>query len=383
MKRFSFRQILVVVQFAISIILIVGTIIAYQQLNYLKEARLGFDKEQVIIVPLNNGLPISKWDAMIKNFTDHPNIENVSSADHIIGNDHQTDSYRVDGQQDDNQIAFISVGENFIETFGIELITGRDFTREFRGDTSFIPGIVNEAFVAKMGLKSPADAINKKLYKTGKRTVKIVGVASDFHFASLHHSVTPLVLEGPAGIFDGMGAKYMAIRFDGSTYQDVMKHSEATLGEFFPNTPYEFFFLDQNLEALYKTENIMSKVITTFSVFALLVACMGLLGLTAFAAEKRTKELGVRKVLGATERNLIYLLGREFIILVIIAFAIAVPISWIGLNSWLNDFAFRVNIEWWIFILAGLTTLSLALITVSIQAYKAAHANPIDSLSYE
>lgn len=382
MKKYGFRQVLVIVQFSISIILIVGTIVAYQQLNYLKEAKLGYDKEQIMIVPFNNGLPIHRWDAMYQQFVDHPSIINISGSSHSMGTGHQTDSYRLEGTDDNLQIAFINYSENFAATFGVDVLAGRDFSKEFRGDTVHIPGIVNEAFVRKLGLSSPEEAINKKLYKTGKATVKIVGVVKDFHFASLHHAVTPLVIEGPI-VRRGLGTNYMAIRFDGKDYEGVKTHSKKVLGEFFPNTPYEFYFLDDNLEALYKTENIMSKVITTFSLFAIVVACMGLLGLTAFAAEQRTKELGIRKVLGASEQNIIFLLSREFVLLIAISIALAIPLAWFGLNSWLNDFAYRVDLQWWVFPISGVLALLVALITVGVQAFKAATVNPIDSISHE
>ncbi len=382
-KKFGFRQVLVILQFSISIILIIGTIVAFQQLRYMQKANLGFDDEKVMVVPFNNGLPIARWDAMYKQFIDHPSISNMSGTSHVMGSGHQTDSYRLEGTQENLQIAFINYAENFAGTFGIELLAGRDFLSEFRGDTTYIPGIVNEAFVKKLGLSSAEEAINKKLYKTDDRTVKIVGVTKNFHFASLHHDVTPIVIEGPRVTRFGMGANFLTIRFDGNDFEGVKTHTKEVLVEFFPNTPYEYFFLEDNLDKLYESENIMSKIITTFSIFAIVVACMGLLGLTAFAAEQRTKELGIRKVLGATEENIVVLLSKEFVALVLIAVAISVPISWLGLNTWLNDFAYRVEIQWWIFPLAGLIALIVAITTVGIQAYKAAIINPIDSISYE
>lgn len=383
MRKFGFRQVLVVLQFSISIILIIGTIVAFQQLRYLQKANLGFDEEKVLVVPFNNGLPIARWDAMYQEFVDHPSISNMSGTSHVMGSGHQTDSYRFEGSQENLQIAFINYSENFAGTFGVELLAGRDFLKEFRGDTLYTPGIVNEAFVQKLGLKSPEDAINKKLYKTQDRTVKIVGVTKNFHFASLHHDVTPIVVEGPRVTRFGMGANYLTVRFDGKDFEGVKSHTKKVLADFFPHTPYEYFFLEDNLDRLYETENIMSKVITTFSIFAIVVACMGLLGLTAFAAEQRTKELGIRKVLGATEENIIVLLSKEFVTLVLVAVAISIPISWYGLNAWLNDFAYRVDIQWWIFPIAGLVALMVAITTVGIQAYKAATLNPIDSISYE
>ena len=165
MRKFGFRQVLVVLQFSISIILIIGTIVAFQQLRYLQKANLGFDEEKVLVVPFNNGLPIARWDAMYQEFVDHPSISNMSGTSHVMGSGHQTDSYRFEGSQENLQIAFINYSENFAGTFGVELLAGRDFLKEFRGDTLYTPGIVNEAFVQKLGLKSPEDAINKKLIK--------------------------------------------------------------------------------------------------------------------------------------------------------------------------------------------------------------------------
>ena len=208
-----------------------------------------------------------------------------------------------------------------------------------------------------------------------------MAVASDFHFASLHHHVTPVVIEGPRAYHWGMGGTYLAVRFDGKSYESVIQHTQQTLAEFFPDIPFEYYFLDENLDALYKTENIMSKVITTFSLFAIVVACLGLLGLTAYSAEQRTKEIGIRKVLGATEGNLVVLLSREFLILVIVSFAIAVPISHYSLNSWLQDFAYRIDISWMTYIMAGIVAWLIAMVTVGIQAFKASTLNPVESLS--
>ncbi len=379
-KKVSLRSMLVVLQFAISIILISGTVVAFKQLHYLQEARLGFDKEKVLMIPFNNGLEITKWDAMRKKLTDHEGVSEITTSAYILGDGHQTDNYTFQGFTEAQQIAFLAGGENFSTTYGIELLAGHDFSRTKR-DTSFIPAIVNETLVKHLGWSGPEEAINKRITKRGGRNLQIVGVARDFHFASLHHHVTPVVVEGPRAYHWGMGGTYLAIRFDGKSYESVIQHSQQTLSEFFPEIPFEYYFLDENLDALYKTENVMSKVITTFSLFAIVVACLGLLGLTAYSAEQRTKEIGIRKVLGASEGNLIVLLSREFLLLIVISFVIAVPVSHFSLNSWLQDFAYRIDISWMTYIVAGLVAWMIAMLTVGFQAFKASTLNPVDSLS--
>jgi putative ABC transport system permease protein len=379
-KKFGLRSMLVVLQFAVSIILISGTVVAFKQLQYLQETRLGFDKEKVLIVPFNNGLEISRWDAMRKKLIDHNGISEITTSAYMLGDGHQTDNYTFEGTTEAQQIAFLGGGENFSTTFGIELLAGNDFSRS-RRDTSFIPAIVNETLIKHVGWTSPEEAINKRISKRGGRNLQIVAVARDFNFASLHHIVTPVVIEGPRVYFYGMGGTYLAIRFDGKSYESTIKHTQATLTEFFPEVPFEYYFLDENLDALYRTERVMSKVITTFSVFAILVACLGLLGLTAFTAEQRTKEIGIRKVLGASEGNLVLLLSKEFMFLILISFIIAIPVSHYSLNTWLEDFAYRIDLSWLTYLMAGIITWIVALFTVGFQALRAATVNPVDSLS--
>ncbi len=379
-RKVNLRSMLVVLQFAISIILISGTVVAFQQLKYLQEARLGFDKEQVLIVPFNNGLEISKWDAMRKKLVDNPGIQEITTSAYMLGDGHQTDNYTFQGFTEAQQVAFLGGGENFAKAYGIELVAGNDFSRNKR-DTSFIPAIINQTLVKHLGWESEEAAINKRITKRGGRGLQIVGVAKDFNFASLHHLVTPVVIEGPRVYHFGMGGTYLAVRFDGRSYAETIKHTQNVLGEFFPEIPFEYYFLDENLDALYRTENIMSKVISTFSIFAILVACLGLLGLTAFTAEQRTKEIGIRKVLGASEGSLVVLLSREFFILILVSFVIALPVSHYSLSSWLEDFAYRIDISWATYLLAGLIAWVIAMVTVGVQALRAATVNPVDSLS--
>ncbi len=274
------------------------------------------------------------------------------------------------------------VGHDFVEALDLELVAGRSFDEAFPTDDSSAV-LINEALVAHLGWGSPEEALGKGFIGR-KRIQKVIGVLKDFHYNSLHNPIGPFVLdiadtESSHNFFD----RYLAIRIAPEDYQETLSHIENVWSNFMPSRPFEFFFADEKLDELYRGEEKLGKIAGTFSAFALFVACIGLLGIISFMAETRTKELGIRKVLGATTLGLVGLLSKDFLKLVFFSFILASPIAYFFMNKWLADFAYRIDIPWWVFAVAGITTVAVAFLTVSFQSVKTALANPVESLRNE
>jgi putative ABC transport system permease protein len=262
---------------------------------------------------------------------------------------------------------------DYAETIGLEMSQGRTFARELATDSNAV--VVNEAAVKILGLNDP---IGKRVGLSIDNTFPIIGVIKDFHFESLHANIKPLVY------FLGRGTmRFAAIRIRSDDISRTLGYLKERWLEFVPDVPFKYSFLDEDFAALYRTEQKSQQLFSTFSVLAILIASIGLFGLAAFTAERRTKEIGVRKVMGASNSNLIFLLNKEFFKIVVVANVIAWPIAYYSMTKWLQDFAYRIDISWWIFAMAGGLALMIALLTVSAQAIRAAVANPVDSLRYE
>jgi putative ABC transport system permease protein len=271
----------------------------------------------------------------------------------------------------------VSADQDFISTYGIKLLAGRGFSREFGSDTSAY--LINEAAVTALGLKTNEDAIGKD-FGYGGQTGKIIGVFNNFHFESLHEKIVPLVLLFPKNP-NNFGR--ISIKVAGANTTAALAHIEKTWKNFLPETPYQYTFLDENFERLYKAEERQKTLFTTFAFIAIFIACLGLFGLSAFAISQRIKEIGIRKVLGASVSTIVALLSKDFLKLVGFSAIIAFPVAWFAMNKWLQDFAYRIDMPWWIFIVAGIIAAVIALLTISFQAIKAAIANPVKSLRTE
>jgi putative ABC transport system permease protein len=377
----SFRKVLVTFQFAISIILIICTAIVFSQMKYMQNKALGFDKEQIITVPYVTALN-DKYDAFRNELLANSNIKNLGRSSRIPTGrllDAQGASMRGgDTMAPVNaDIKNVSADQDFISTYGIKLIAGRGFSRDFGSDTSAF--LINESAVSVLGLKTNEDAIGKD-FGYGERKGKIIGVINDFHFESLHQKIVPLVLLVPKNL-NNFGR--ISIKVAGANTTAALAHLEKTWKRFLPETPYQYNFLDDNFARLYKAEERQKTLFTTFACIAIFIACLGLFGLSAFAISQRIKEIGIRKILGANVSTIVALLSKDFLKLVILSAIIAFPIAWFAMNKWLQDFAYRIDMPWWIFIVAGLIAAIIALLTISIQAIKAAVANPVKSLRTE
>jgi putative ABC transport system permease protein len=290
-----------------------------------------------------------------------------------------TGTYRPEGSDKERQFGRLFVRDGFLETFGIELLAGRSFSQNYRADSASV--IINEALVRHLGWGTPENALQKQIDGQGKR---VIGVVKDFHFASLHNAIEPLVLNVPFN--DGQNAfmiQYMAVKVAQRDFQSAIGFLKSTWESRVPDRAFEYSFLDDEHARLYKSEARFSHISLIFNILSLLIACMGLVGLAVYMLRQRTKEIGVRKVLGASVAGITGLLAKDFLQLVLIAIVIASPIAWYFMNKWLADFAYRIDLRWWMFAGAGAMAVLIAFLTVGFQSVKAALANPVKSLRSE
>ncbi len=377
----SFRKVLVVAQFAISIILIIATAIAFQQLRYMQNKSLGFDKNHVINFNYTSALNNS-YESFKNELLSNTSVQSVSRSSRIPGG-RLLDAMGSQINLGDSlaptkaDIKFLTVDEGFVPTFGVKPVAGRNFSKQFGMDTSAF--LINEAAVKVLGLKSNQEAIGKE-FQYGGRKGQLVGVVNDFHFESLHQRILPMVFFMPTG---NGGFGNLSIKIAGNNVQGALVHIEGTWRKYLPDIPYDYSFLDSRFERLYESEQRQKTIFTTFACIAIFIACLGLFGLSAFAISQRIKEIGIRKVLGANVSNIVSLLSIDFLKLVAIAAVIAFPVAWYFMHHWLEDFAYRISIPWWVFVLAGLIAAVVAFVTISFQAVKAALANPVKNLRTE
>ena len=378
----SFRKVLVVAQFAISIILIITTVIVFQQLRYIQRKSLGFERDRVITMSYNNEVA-RQYDAfrteLLKNtaFRDMTRSSRIPTGrllDNMGASTLAGDSLR----PVTTDIKFVSADYDFTSTFGIKMVAGRFFSREYGTDTASF--VINESTVKALGWKNAKEAIGKD-FKYGNQRGHIIGVLNDFHFESMHQAIVPMIFLMLPPSFPYFNN--LSIKIAGSNLAPALSHFETSWRKFFPETPLDYTFLDENFDRLYESEQKQATLFTVFACVAIFIACLGLFGLSAFAISQRIKEIGVRKVLGANVSGIVGLLSKDFLILVGVAALMAFPVAWYAMNNWLQDFAYRINIQWWVFIVAGITAALIAFLTVSFQAIKAAVANPVRALRSE
>lgn len=378
----SFRQILVVLQFAISIILIIATTVVFQQLRYMQHASLGYDKEHIVTMSLSSlG---NQYPAFRNDLLQNPNIKNIGRSSRIptgrLLDDQGIEVLTGDSLRPANvDVKYVSADFDFIPTYGIQMLTGRNFSRDYATvDTANY--VINESAVHVLGWKSPDQAIGKDIRYGGIKG-KVIGVMKDFHFESMHQKIIPLLLRMPSLQSDPYGR--LSIKISGSNIQSSLSYIEKTWKRYLPETPFQYTFLDEKFASLYQSEQRQGSIFTIFSCIAIFIACLGLLGLSAFAITQRIKEIGIRKVLGASVTEIVKVLSMSFLKLVLLAAVIALPIAWLTMNKWLQDFAYRIHIQWWVLLMAGILAALIALATISFHAIKAATANPVKSLRTE
>jgi putative ABC transport system permease protein len=377
----TFRKVLVVVQFSLSIILLIGTGVAIDQLSMLQDSDTGFTKENVIMIPVSRS-PIAKsFEPLRTEFLRNKNIIEVTALEEVLGSKHQVGNYLIEGLEESKPFPRLNIRHHFAKTFNIEVVAGRDYSEDINTDDS-LALVVNESFVRQMGWKSNEEAIGKRFGIKPNR--KIVGVVKDFNFTSRHQPIRPLVMDlnlRPQA-FD-LFIKYMAVRISKDDVSSTIAYMQKEWKEQIPGWPFEYFFLESNLENLYKAENKMSKITLVFSGLSILVACLGLFGLSTFTAEQRKKEMSIRKVMGSSDSQIFMLFSKHFFVLILISNIVAFPLAYYLMKKWLATFAYQVEIDFTLFIFSALAAAAIALLTICYQGVRAAHSNPAEVLKNE
>ncbi|MEP6594462.1 MAG: ABC transporter permease [Ginsengibacter sp.] len=379
-KKSTLRSGLVIFQFATSIILIICTVIVYSQLHYIQTKNLGFNKEQVLIV--NGTGALDKNAETFKNeVSNFPGVSSGSFTGYLpvspsARNDNSFSKTAVMDSKNGINMQRWTIDYDYIKTLGMEIIEGRNFSKEFGSDSSGV--IINETTAKLLGFDSP---IGEKIYTYNESqqpiAYQIIGVVKNFNYESLRQNIGPLCM------ILGKSTWITSFKVNTGNIQALVKQIEAKWKAMAPGMSFSYRFLNESFDEMYRSEQRIGKIAITFAILAILIACLGLFGLVTYAAERRIKEIGIRKVLGATMSNIIGMLSKDFLKLVIIAAIFSFPVAWWAMNKWLQDFAYRIDISWWVFAVAGIVAAAIALITVSFQAIKAALANPVKSLRTE
>ncbi len=367
------RSILVVGQFSVSVALIIGTLVIRGQIDYVQSKRMGFEKEHVLIVE-NIWLMRDQRQSFKQAMLAVDGVENATVANGVPGQDIGNTAFYTEGHQNDPRLLWtIRSDYDFVKTLKVEFSDGRDFSNEFATDSTSV--ILNEAAVKILGMTNPT---NQAVYRFSEdKPLKVIGVVKDFNFQSLHQEIQPLVI-----LPENRGS-IAALRIRPENIAGTIASIERVWNRFQAGQPFVYKFLDEQFDALYRAEQRVSRIVGVFAVLAILVACLGLLGLAAYTAEQRTKEIGIRKVMGATVGGIVVLLSKEFLKWVLISNLIAWPVAFYFMNLWLENFAYRIDLSLTVFLAAGIAAIVIALLTVSLQAVKAATSNPVDALKYE
>jgi len=375
-KGLILRKGLVVFQFTISIVLIAATIIVYRQLNYMRGRDLGFNKEQTIVINTNYD---KNKDAFKQSLSSIPGVVSSSFSSHVPGGGSNGAYSLVEnkaGEMQKTNLNLYFVDFDFIPQYKFNIVAGRPFSKDFVTDSTQAM-VINESAAKSFGYRTAQEAVGKRFEQWGRKG-QIIGVLKDFNYTTLQQSISPLVMR-----FEPFGLGMISIKVSPANLPATLKAIGNKWNGIIPNRPFEYNFLDDSFNKQYKAEDHFGNLFFNFAVLAIFISCLGLLGLSSYSTMQRTKEIGIRKVLGANVTSIVNLLSLEFIKLVLIALIIAAPVAWFGMDKWLRDFAYRTNIAWWIFGLAGLLSILIAFSTISFQAIKAALANPVKSLRTE
>jgi putative ABC transport system permease protein len=370
------RKGLVVTQFTISIALIIGTIVVYNQMRYMRNRELGFSKDQMIVIDTNGD---RGKDAFKEELRGVPKVKSVSLSGSVPGSGNPGAYSQIENTKGDMQIANLDlyfVDFDYIPHYKMKILAGRPFSRDFMTDTTQAM-VLNESAIKMFGYSKPEDAVGKKFDQWGRKG-KIIGVIKDFHFRGLQTPIKPLSMRIEPG-----GSSLISVNVTGDDMPSTLKAIEDKWKLTIPNKPFNYYFLDEHFDEQYKAEERFGKLFFNFAVLAIFISCLGLLGLASYSTMQRTKEIGIRKVMGASVSNILNLLSKDFLLLVIISFFVAAPVAWYFMHEWLKDFAYRTDIGWWVFAAAGVLAILIALGTISFMAIKAAVANPVKSLRTE
>ncbi|PWT73208.1 MAG: cell division protein FtsX [Bacteroidetes bacterium] len=378
-KGLLLRKGLVIAQFTISIALIVATIIVYSQLTYMRNQNLGFDKNQVMIIDAQGDSACTTFKQEISGVS---GVNAVALSSSVPGSDNPSATSEIENTKGSLQIANLDlyfVDFDYLNLYKIKVLAGRGFSRDFMTDTAQAM-ILNEAAIKILGYSSPQQAVGKRFRQwfRERREGKIIGVVQDFHSRSLQQQIRPLSMLIEPNTF-----YFVSASVNPGNLQNTIGAIEKSWKRLMPNRPFSYYFFDEFFNKQYAGEEKFGNLFVNFAILAIFISCLGLLGLASYSTIQRTKEIGIRKVMGASVSNIVNLLSIDFLKLVLIAFVIAAPIAWLTMSRWLRDFAYRVNLQWWIFLSAGLLAILIAFLTISVQAIRAAVSNPVKSLRTE
>jgi putative ABC transport system permease protein len=376
-KGIRLRQALVVFQFSISVVLIIGTIVTWLQLKYMRTQPLGFERDRMLVIRMPGNPETDKHYEMYKEeMLKIPGVLSASASSGIPGGQYGNsllDIENASGQMQRAGIDIFNIDEDFIHQYKIPVVAGRSSSKEMlAGDLENV--MINEAAMHKFGYKNPQDAIGKRFQDKGR----IIGIIKDFHYRSLREQIDPLLL-----FVSNRYMMYLTLNISSAHLRTTMDEVEARWKQLSPETDFSADFLDDTFNNLYKGEANFGRLFLYFSILAIFVSCLGLSGLALFSTLQRKKEIGIRKVIGASVPGIVQLITRDFLIPVFVSLIIAYPVAWYFMNQWLNGFAFRIQISWWIFALSGFASVIIAFITVGFQSLRAAWANPVNSLRTE
>jgi putative ABC transport system permease protein len=370
------RKGLVVAQFTISIALIIATIVVYRQMNFMRNQDLGFNKDQMIVIDTQGDPAKKTFQEALQRI---PNVKSTALSSSVPGGGNPGAYSEIENIKGDLQIANLDlyfVDFDYIPLYKIKMVAGRPFSRDFGTDTTQAM-VLNEAAIKMFGYTSPQQAIGRRFKQWG-REGKIIGVMKDFHFRSLQQPIKPLSMRIEPG-----GSNLVSVNVSPNNLPAIIAAIENKWKSFIPNRPFSYYFLDEFFDKQYRTEERFGRLFLNFAILAIFISCLGLLGLASYSTLQRTKEIGIRKAMGANVSNIVNLLSKDFLQLVLIAFVIATPVAWYAMYKWLQNFAYRSHFSWWVFALAGIVAVVIAFVTVSFQAIKAAVANPVRSLRTE
>jgi putative ABC transport system permease protein len=382
-KRSFLRSGLVVFQFMISTSLIIATLIVYNQLHFMQKKKLGYDKNQVLVIPDTYGLDSNQYTFKQDILKDSRVLNATISRDVPVG--------RSDGEMDGSQVYasenksheneseihanFFHVDYDYLSTLGMKMVSGRYFSKDFGSDSSGV--VINEAAVRDLGWKDNQSAVDKTIISSGQHSYHVIGVVKDFNYSSVKQRIIPVLMM----LRHNNGT--LMVKINTNDVTGFLAEAKKDWNALNASTPFTYYFLDDKFAAVYTAEEKTGQIFTSFAIVAVLIASLGLLGLVSYITSQRTKEIGIRKVLGASVNQVLVLLSKEFLVLVTIAFIISVPVTAWAMHNWLSNFAYRIDISWWIFAMGGILTILVTLITLSFQSIRAAVANPVKSLRSE
>ena len=375
------RKSLIILQFITSVVLIAGTIVVYQQVNFMPNQSLCPDISQTLILKGPQTLGDSVYKQVFQPFKTevlkHPSIKSITASSSVMGDEiyWTNGSRRLGSGQSAVTLYNLGIDFDFIPAYKIEMAAGKNFSGSFGMVEKSV--ILNQNAASLLGFKNPEDAINQKIVRNGD-TLTIVGITANFHQLGLQKIVDPMILLPRPNI-----SQYYSLKIIGANAAQSVTALKQIWSRFFPKDPFDYFFLDESFGQQYKADLLFGKVFGIFAFLAILIACFGLLGLSAYNVLQRTKEIGIRKVLGASVNSILVLLSKDFLRLILVSFFLAIPVGWILMSQWLEDYAFRIHIGWWVFGIAGAIALMIAIVTIVIQAMKAATTNPVTSLRSE